>query len=78
MKSIKVNRKITSSSLEIEELKRFIGKNVEIIVREKTEEQNDDTKRKAAGMLEAFQDNTKRNEEKNAWKNGVKEKHGTR
>lgn len=68
MISIRINKTITSSSLEIKELQNFIGKNVEIIVRERSNDSTGDTNERAAGMLKEYQDPKKADREQEAWK----------
>ena len=72
MNSITIKRKITSSSLHIAELKKFIGKNVEITVTESHESSG----KKAAGILSDFKNNDIIQKEKNAWGIAANEKHG--
>ena len=76
MDTIKVKRKISSQRLQISELKNFIGKYVEITVRESSPENKITTKKPAAGMLSAFKNPEKISSEGQAWKNAVNEKHG--
>ena len=76
MKSLRIKTTITSS-LRLEELKEFIGKEVEIIVKEKASANADKVIGQAAGMLSDYQDLTKADREQAAWKEAVKAKHGT-
>lgn len=73
MQSIKVKRKVTSSSLRISGLKKFIGKHVEIIVTESNEEVSGF---KAAGILSDFKNSENIANEKLAWGIVASEKHG--
>lgn len=76
MDTIKVIRKISSSNLQIAELKRFIGKNVEITVTIAPSEKKNLKPKSAAGILSAFKNIEKVSSEKQAWKLAVQEKHG--
>ena len=75
MDTIKVKRKISSQRLQISELKKFIGKYVEITVQESSPENKITTENSAAGMLSAFKNPEKISLEAQAWKNAVNEKH---
>lgn len=76
MHTLRIRRKITSSSLRITELKEFIGKQVEITVREHKTENNSSQEKLARGLLSDFKDPEKINEEKNAWHKAVSKKYG--
>ena len=76
MDTIKVKRKISSQRLQISELKKFIGKYVEITVRESSPENKVSSQKPAAGILSAFKNPQKIFLEDQAWKNAVNEKHG--
>jgi hypothetical protein len=73
---IKVKRKISSQRLQISELKKIIGKYVEITVRESSPENQVLAEKPAAGILSAFKNSGKVSFEEQAWKNAVNEKHG--
>lgn len=75
MKSLRLRKTITSS-LRLEELKEFIGKEVEIIVKEKESVNEEKVMGEAAGMLSDYRDLTKADREQSAWKEAVKTKHG--
>ena len=76
MKTLRIKTTITSS-LRLEELKEFIGKEVEIIVKEKASANADKVIGEAAGMLSNYQDPKKADREQSAWEEAVKAKHGT-
>ena len=76
MEIIKVKRKITSSQIRISELKRFIGKQVEITVIEKISGKKKNVQNTAAGFLEQFKNINLIYKEKEAWDLAVNEKHG--
>jgi hypothetical protein len=73
MQSIKVKRKVTSSRLHIAELKKFMGKQVEITVTESNEAFSGQM---AAGILSDFQSIDYTSKEKEAWGIVANEKHG--
>lgn len=75
MHSIKIKRKVTSSTLRIAELKKFMGKQVEIIV---TESKGAYSGQKASGILSAYQNIDNMLKEKEAWGIIANEKHGNR
>ena len=75
MDTIRIKRKISSQRLQISELKKFIGKYVEITVRESSPENKVASEKPAAGILSAFKNPDKISLEKQAWKNAVNEKH---
>ncbi|HNZ68468.1 MAG: hypothetical protein QM301_03765 [Bacteroidota bacterium] len=54
MEIIRVKRKITSSQIRISELKKFIGKHVEITVTERKPAKRGKDKNLAAGILDPF------------------------
>ena len=74
MNTIKIHRKILSPQLRIAELKEFIGKNVVITISETNTEEN--SNKKAAGILSEFKNQGKIPTEKKAWEIAVNEKHG--
>ncbi len=76
METIIIKRKISSPQLRISELKDFIGKYVEIIVRESKPDQKISSEKLAAGLLTGFKDKEKSNLESQAWKMMVDKKHG--
>jgi hypothetical protein len=76
METITVKRKITSSHIRISELKRFIGKQVEITVTEKKLKKKKSVLLSAAGILEEFKNHDLAIFENDAWKLAVNEKHG--
>ena len=76
MSTIIVKRKISSSILRIAELKRFLGKHVEIIVKEQQKPEIDKEKKSVAGALKKFADQNKKEKEHLAWQNAIKDKHG--
>lgn len=73
MYTIKVKRKVTSSTLHIAELKEFIGKQVDITV---TESNRIVSKHMAAGILSDYQNANNISKEKEAWGIIAHEKHG--
>jgi len=76
MLSIKIKRKILSPNLRVMELKDFIGKYVEITVKESVKTKNKSLSKSAAGMLSDFNNREKIILEKQAWQISVHEKHG--
>ena len=76
MQTIKIKRKIISQNLRISELKEFIGKYVEITVRESTLAEKKNDEKRAAGLLSKYKDQNKIKIEKQAWQNSIIEKHG--
>ena len=76
MHIIKIKRKISSSQIRIAELKEFLGKYVEITVKESTPAQKIPSEKPAAGILSRFSNKEKMNLEKEAWNIAVNEKHG--
>jgi hypothetical protein len=76
METIKIKRKISSPHLRISELKDFIGKYVEITVRESEPEKKIPSDKRAAGILSEFNNKAKMLMEKKAWEIAVSEKHG--
>jgi hypothetical protein len=76
MKTLRIKTTITSS-LRLEELKAFIGKEVEIVIKEKASANADKVIGQAAGMLSNYQDSKKADREQSAWEEAVKAKHGT-
>jgi len=79
MKTLKVNRKIESTRLEIDELQQWLGKEVDIIIREKkpfTEIQSGYSN--VAGKLEKYQNEDLMAQENYGWGKAVREKHGNR
>ncbi len=77
METLKIQRKIDSTLLEIEELKNWLGKEVDIIIREKSRVSDSDIE-SAAGILSGFQDKKLINQEKNGWAKAARDKHGDR
>jgi hypothetical protein len=75
METIKVKRKITSSQIGISEVKKFIGKQVEITVTEKNQGKRT-LNFEAAGILEKFKNSGLFYAEKEAWNIAVNDKHG--
>lgn len=76
METIKIKRKILSPHLRISELKNFIGKYVEITVRESAPENRIPSDNRAAGILSEYKNQEKSSMEKKAWEIAVNEKHG--
>jgi len=66
MDTIKLNRKIDSTHLQIDELSDWLGKEVDIIIREKAST-NESSKSSAAGMLSDFKNIVLDESEKNGW-----------
>lgn len=75
MDTLKINRKIDSTHLQIDELKKWMGKEVDIIIREKSSISKS-AKSSAAGLLSNFKDTNLIDTEKNGWAKAVREKHG--
>ena len=82
MASIRIKKKITSSTINIKELKKFIGKEVEIIIKEDErhlKNQNMDKPSKiASGILEKYKNSTLINQEKDTWSQAIKDKYANR
>lgn len=78
MNAIKIKRKIYSPQITIEELKDFIGKNVEITVIEEIPEERNKSRKTLVGILSAYKDKSKIGSEKEAWKTAVNDKYGNR
>jgi len=76
MHIIKIKRKISSSQLRIAELKEFLGKHVEITVKEGASSKKEPSGKPDAGILFRFRNKEKMNLEKEAWNITVNEKHG--
>jgi hypothetical protein len=76
MEPIIVKRKITSSQIRISELKKFIGKQVEITVTEMKTRGKRTRNHAASGILEKFKNSGLSYTEKEAWNIAVNEKHG--
>lgn len=77
MKTLKIKRKIDSTHLQIDELNDWLGKEVDIIIREK-DVQPDTLTSSAAGILSDFKNEDLMETEKNGWTKAVREKHGNR
>ena len=82
MTSIRIKKKITSSTLNIKELKKFIGKDVEIIIKEDKghfkKKNIDETSGNASGMLEKYKNASLIDKEKDAWTQAIKDKYANR
>lgn len=76
MNLVKIRRKISSPTLRISELMNFIGKDVEITITETNKISS--IERSAAGFLEQFKDHTRVVNEKQAWIEAIKQKHGNK
>lgn len=76
MEPIKISRKVTSSHLHIDELKQWLGKEVEIVITEKKAVQTETERSTAAGMLASYQDPELMKKEEKAWEKAMQEKHG--
>ena len=77
METLKIKRKIESTQLQIDELKNWLGKEVDIIIREKISEP-ESSKGSAAGLLSDYKNKDLIKTEKNGWANAVSDKHGNR
>lgn len=76
MKQVKINKKIVSTQLDLEELSNWIGKEVEIIIKEKEKETGKTPQQKtAAGILQGYKNENLFDEEKKAWNKVVREKY---
>lgn len=79
MKTLKVSRKITSANLRIEELKKWLGKEVEIIIVEKEPVSKKEAEPSSvAGILERFKNPDLMEKEETGWTIAVEEKYGNR
>lgn len=82
MEKITVKRKITSETIRISQLKRFMGKDVEITVMEKKSVAKKSGQpseiHSADGILSEFANPSLVSEEENIWTRIIKEKHGDR
>ena len=76
MNKIRIKRKITSSQIEISGLKDFIGKQVEITVKEVHQDQQNPDATNVAGVLADYQNPNKKYQEKEAWGYIAREKNG--
>jgi len=77
METLKIKRKIESTQLQIDELKNWLGKEVDIIIREKVSTPTS-SKSSAAGLLSDYKNKALIETEKNGWANAVSDKHGNR
>jgi hypothetical protein len=77
METLKIKRKIVSTHLEIDELINWLGKEVDIIIKEKSVS-TDSPVGTVAGILSEFQDKKRIAEENYGWTKALKEKHGDR
>ena len=77
MDILKIKRKIDSTSLQIDELSDWLGKEVDIVIKEKASK-TEPSKSSAAGMLSDFKDKDLLDAEKNGWAKAVRDKHGNR
>jgi len=77
METLRIKRKIVSTQLEIDELINWLGKEVDIIIREKSASPGTSAS-SAAGVLSGFQEKKGMSEEVNGWGKAVKDKHGDR
>lgn len=75
MDTLKIKRKIDSTSLQIDELRDWVGKEVDITIKENITKPKT-SKSTAAGLLAEFKDNERIDNEKNGWTKAVKDKHG--
>ena len=78
MKTLKVERKIDSTHLQIDELDDWLGKEVDIIIREKDPSPPADGRGTAAGILENFKNEDRMESENKGWTKAIMEKHGNR
>jgi len=76
METIKISRKVTSATLRIDELKKWMGKEVDIIIVEKKANLSGTETPSAAGILERYKNTNMKDKEKTAWAMAVQEKHG--
>ncbi|MCC5908332.1 MAG: hypothetical protein JJU13_19100 [Balneolaceae bacterium] len=79
MKTLRINRKIESTNLHIEELNKWLGKEVDIIIKEKHPSASDSSDMSlfpAAGILTGYKNNDLIDREKSGWIKAIKEKHG--
>ena len=76
MKTLKIKRKISSTHLQIDELEKWMGKEVDIIIKEKDTGSTFSHSKSASGILSAFQNSDLAEEEKESWAKAVKEKYG--
>lgn len=79
MDTLKINRKITSSNLRIDELKAWVGREVEIIIKEKdSSSKKNSGHASASGMLEDFANQELIEKENTGWISAIREKYGDR
>lgn len=78
MHTIKIQKKILSSRIQISELKKFIGKKVEITITDSINTRVNEDAHSAAGILSAYSDISRIKDEKLAWSQIAQEKHGNR
>lgn len=78
MEPLKLKRKIDSTSLQIDELRFWMGKEVDIIIKEKTSSTTESSKSSAAGLLSDYKNKGLIASEKNGWAKAVRDKHGNR
>ena len=77
MKTIKISRKIVSTKLQIKELKKWLGKEVDIIIVEKKPVKQPSDSFDAAGRLTGYKNKNLIDQEERGWGIAVREKHGT-
>lgn len=74
MKTLKINRTIRSAHLRIDELNDWLGKEVDIIIKEKESASSPSDSYAAAGILSDYQSKDRIKKEKYGWIKAVKEK----
>jgi hypothetical protein len=77
MDTIKIKRKIESTHLEIAELEKWVGKKVDIIIREEGSDSSPSVG-SAAGLLAEFSNQDLIKDEKTGWEKAVEGKYGNR
>lgn len=77
MDTLKIKRKIESTHLEIAELVNWLGKEVDIIIREEKSDSGP-SDGSAAGLLSEYSDQNLLKDEKMGWEKAIKEKYGNR
>lgn len=81
MEAIRYIQKVTSDSLIIKDMGKYLGQQVEIIIfplDNTTEIEEPDTVKRVRGILHKYANPSLIEKEKSAWQHAVREKHATR
>jgi hypothetical protein len=81
MKALRYIQEVTSDSLVIKDMGKYLGKNVEIIILPldtETEHKKPENVKRVRGFLHKYANPALIDQETSAWQNAVKEKHVTR